>query len=322
MNLAEELVERCSLKRREQIGPLSDQAFEELVLSVRQNPQAFIDEPAEQALSVLQRALDAFRGSMRDSDLLDDDQYMAQRKKSYAALRQGCLDAIKLDGDCVDAQLVLAQASYGNPDELLDKLSAVEETIFPDGASFGPDAWDDVFARPQLRLYAAMSRACEDGARYRMALNYAELVMSATEKRADPLGARFTAALALCRLEDEEGLNRLDERFSLLGNAWMNLARCILLYKLDRMPAARRALRGYANLSEGGAYALLRPIFVETYLPDRPDYAPGSFEEALCVIHEAEPIIADTPDFIAWCQTQDWLVADAQAFAEKRDLDW
>lgn len=322
MNLAEELVERCSLKRRKQIGPLSDQAFEELVLSVRQNPQAFIDEPAEQALSVLQHALDAFRDSMRDSDLLDDDQYMAQRKKSYAALRQGCLDAIKLDGDCVDAQLVLAQASYGNPDELLDKLSAIEETLFPDGASFGPDAWDDVFTRPQLRLYAAMSRAREDGARYRMALNYAELVMSATEKRADPLGARFTAALALCRLEDEEGLNRLDERFSLHGNAWMNLARCILLYKLDRMPAARRALRGYANLSEGGAYALLRPIFVETYLPDRPGYAPGSFEEALCVIHEAEPIIADTPDFIAWCQTQDWLVADAQAFAEKRDLDW
>ena len=39
-------------------------------------------------------------------------------------------------------------------------------------------------------------------------------------------------------------------------------------------------------------------------------------------VREAEPIIADVPDFINWCQGHDWLVASARQFAEKNDLDW
>ena len=96
----------------------------------------------------------------------------------------------------------------------------------------------------------------------------------------------------------------------------------VLLYKLDRMSAARRALRGFDELCEGGAYALLRPTFVEVYLPDRPEAAPCSFRECMLATREAEPIIADTPDFIAWCQGNDWLVSSAGRFAEKNDLDW
>ena len=154
-----------------------------------------------------------------------------------------------------------------------------------------------------------------------MALETANSVLGVTESAGDPLGARNTAALAYARLEDEEGLNALEARFT-QGNAWTSLARCLLLYKLDRTPAARRSLRGFAQLNQGAAYAMMRPVFVEVYLPDRPDYAPGSFEEAMAAVHEAEVIIADTPDFVAWCQAQAWFEADARAYAEKHDLDW
>ena len=88
------------------------------------------------------------------------------------------------------------------------------------------------------------------------------------------------------------------------------------------MAAARRALRGFDGLCAGGAYALLRPTFVDVYLPDRPEVAPCSFEECLMAVREAEPIVADTPELIAWCQDQDWFVASARSFAERRDLDW
>ena len=154
-----------------------------------------------------------------------------------------------------------------------------------------------------------------------MALETANSVLEVTESVGDPLGARNTAALAYARLEDEEGLNALEARFT-QGNAWTSLARCLLLYKLERTPAARRSLRGFAQLNQGAAYAMMRPVFVEVYLPDRPDYAPGCFEEAMAAVHEAEVIIADTPDFVAWCQAQTWFEADARAYAEKHDLDW
>ena len=128
--------------------------------------------------------------------------------------------------------------------------------------------------------------------------------------------------LACARLEDEAGLGALDARFSDRESAWSHLARVLLLYKLNRLPAARRALRGFDSLCAGGAYALLHPTYVEIYLPDRPDAEPCGFEESLMAVREAEPIIADVPEFISWCQGHDWLVASARAFAERNDLDW
>lgn len=322
MNVADELALRCARRRNEKIGPLSERAYEELLLTVRENPEMFIDDAAEQAFSYLGRALRNFRDAARDDEFLDDEQYMAQRNKRFSALVGACNAAISLDDGCLDAHLLRALAMQKQPDALLDELMGLERRFDDEERPVEKLSWDDVFDRPRLRLRAAVARTCEDGARHRMALSAAESVMQATEAAGDPLGARYTAAIALARLEDEDGFNALDARFGGHDNAWGNLARAILLYKLDRLPAARRALRGYARLCEGAEYALLRPIYVEIYLPDRPDYAHGSFEEALAAVHEAEPTIADTPDFIAWCQEQQWFVDAAKSFAESRDLDW
>ena len=59
MNAWDELVARCARRRNEKIGPLSDEAYAELVLAVRQNPVDFVDAAPEQALLLLARALDA-----------------------------------------------------------------------------------------------------------------------------------------------------------------------------------------------------------------------------------------------------------------------
>lgn len=320
MNFQEELILRCASRRRQKLGQLSDAAYEELLLAVRQNPEAYIDDDAERAFALLAQAMRKFNESARDDDLLDDDQYMAARNKRFDILRGACQAALSLDADCLDAQLLLTLATVGRPDKLLDALCELEEKC-ADGPAFAQLDWGNPWDRAQLRLRAAISRTCADYACWKMALETANSVLGVTESAGDPLGARNTAALAYARLEDEEGLNALEARFT-QGNAWTSLARCLLLYKLERTPAARRSLRGFAQLNQGAAYAMMRPVFVEVYLPDRPDYAPGSFEGAMAAVHEAEVIIADTPDFVAWCQAQAWFEADARAYAEKHDLDW
>lgn len=323
MNAWDELVERCARHRREQLGSLSDQAYDELVLAVRENPTAFLDDPSDQAFYELARALDAYWDSMRGDDALDDDAYQQARERRLSALVAACDAASGTGAACLDVLLVRAIARDSDPDELLCELLDLEHEAGMGDALVRPgeqDLWQDVLERPRLRLRAAVARTCLDGARYRMAERMATSVLDAAPT--DPLGARHTCALAYARLEDEAGLDALGARFSRQESPWSHLARTLVLYKLDRMAAARRALRGYDELCPGGAYALLRPTYVEPYMPDRPEVPAGSFAECVFAVREAEPIIADVPDFIDWCQGHDWLVSSAVDFAEKNDFEW
>lgn len=316
MNAREELVERLAIRRREKIGGLSDQGFEELVLAVRENPAGFVDSADDEAFLRFGNALDALRQASLEDEFLDEDAFQAARTKRLANLVKGCDEALAICPDCLDAQLVRLIAQELDPDPLLEGLMGL------DGAHAGDlGSWDDVFSRPKWRLRAAMARTCADGARFKMAGRLAASLLG-EHGTADPLGARHTLTIVCVRLEDEAGFDALDVRFSGHGDAWSHLGRALLLFKLDRLAAARRALRGYDELCQGGAYALLRPTFVELYLPDRPEVAPCSFDECLQAARETEPVIADTPDFIGWCQGHDWLVDSATDFAQKHDLDW
>lgn len=318
MDAREELVQRCAVRRREKIGTLSDEGFAELILAVRNDPTTFVDNPTEEAFAALAAALVTYEQSLAKDDLLDDDEYTITRKHRLGALADACNRAATIDPGCTDAQLVSILARDLGPDDLLAQLLELRNEA--DAPIVDGDAWNDVFSRPSLRLDAALVRTCLDGSRFKMTLDRAEKLLVAAPS--DALGARYTAALAYARLENETGFDALDARFEHRGNTWSNLARTVLLYKLGRMSAARRALQGYCELCEGAAYALLKPEFVETYLPDRPAVAPSSFDEAVLAVHESEPIIADVPDFIAWAQSQSWLEQSASQFADKNDLDW
>lgn len=319
MNAWDELVERCARRRRERLAPLSDEGYAELLIAVRKDPVSFVEDPSEQAFLEVARALDAYGSTLHDDDLLSDDEYHETRLRRLSALAASCAQAAMIDEGCLDARLLELLASDLEPDPLLEGLLALERdaaVAIPEGV----DAWQDVFMRPLVRLRAAIARTCLDGARYRMAEQATWGAIGLAPD--DPLGCRHTCALALARLEDEAAFDALDARFGRRGSPWSHLARVLLLYKLNRMPAARRALHGYDDLCEGGAYALLRPTFVETYLPDRPDVPAGSFEECMLAVHESEPIIADVPDFIGWCQDDGRLIESATRFAENNDLDW
>lgn len=324
MDAHDELVVRLALKRRRKLGGMSDGAYHELETAVRSDPTGFVDDAEDEAFLELSKALDRYQESQADDDLLDDQQFERVRSRRLEQLHGSCQRVLGIDPDCTDARLLHTLSADRNPDETLDRLleqSAREHDAHgPIKVPATGDAWSDVFSRPRLRLEDAIARTCMDSARYRMALRHSSDML--TLAPLDALGARYTCALAMARLEDEDGLEWLDQRFSRQGNAWLHLARVLLLYKLDRMSAARRALKGFDRLVDGGAYALLQPVFVDIYMPDRPTFEPGSFHEATLAVHEADPIIADTPDFAPWAAEQTAFADSARRFAESNGLDW
>ena len=321
MSIRDDLIERCAWRRNLKVGPLSKEAYAELTLAVKDSPESFADDDAERALLVLANALDSYRAAGRDDDLLDDDAFAMERTQRLEHLRDACDAACALDAGCLDAHLVRTLAEELDADALTGRLMDMTANVAPPEGEDGA-LWDDPFNRPYLRLRAALARTCVDAARFSMARDEADRVVDATAAVGDPLGARHTLMLACARLEDEEGLGKAEALFSGRESAWSHLARVLLLYKLGRMSAARRALRGFGNLCDGGAYALLRPVYVDLYLPERPEVPACGFEEAVMAVREAEPIIADVPEFIGWCQEHEWLVASARSFAERNDLDW
>ncbi len=321
MDAHEELVLRLAQKRSIALG-LSSSGYAELLLAVREDPSSFVDGKDDEALLLVQEALERYDTSRQDDDLLDDDAYLQTRQRRMARMRQDCAAALAVDPQCTDARLLDAIAQDLDVDPylelLLDILDDSPEPSWSDGGA--ADAWDDVFARPRLRVRAAIVRALFDSARYRKADEWAQGLLR--DAPSDFLGARHTSALALARLEDEEGFEALDARLGRRGDSWSALGRVILLYKLGRLGAARRALLGYSRLSEGAAYALLRPVLKETYMPDRPCAQPYSYEEASLAVHEADPVIVDVPDLPAWAEAIPEIEGAARDYARKTGYDW
>lgn len=346
MKYADELIDRLSWRRAEKLGKLSEDAFDELRLAVTRDPDSFLEHKGDVAFKHLADALAANDLAQAEEEFLDDEGYEASRNRRLDKLRTACAEAISMDGDCLDARTIAAMLGAKDPDAslaaLLELASEIELDTEPrekegnaSPSALGADdptpdsdeaplacasEWNDVFARPRLRLLSSIARARLETARYKNACNTCERLIELDPT--DQLGARYTWAIALARLEDEKGFDALDARFGRQGNAWNHLARTLLMFKLDRMPAARRALRGYTSLCRGGAYALLRPTLVEGYLPDRPAFEPGSFEEAALAVHECDSVVMDTPDFLAWATAQDGFAAQAEKFARDNDLDW
>lgn len=215
------------------------------------------------------------------------------------------------------------------------------QALSTEGATAGTLTRSEPVLVGWLHTLEAISQLCLASGRYRAATAYARLVM-----RADgyPNHAEGTIFLALARLEDEEGffsfaqqlekhsasdagaIGRGDEEArenadasapSLVDDSpWYLLGRTLLLYKLGRRRAARRALRDFAARCEGGAFFLLNPTYLTPYLPVRPEPTEpwGSTHQA---VWEADGIIADTPDFVPWAESVEGIFDSSEAFADR-----
>ena len=327
MKLRDELILRCARRREATLGGLSPEGFVELEAAVRENVTAFIDAPEDAAFAEVVRACENFSRALAESEALDDEGYAMARAKALDSLKKACTHALETDPDCVDARHMRSVASavgfpvinfvYTDLDTMYVKM---QDSLSDIKAISGTLSWENVFARPYLRLLAALSRTAMACTRYRAAVTFAGECLELCPT--DEVGVRHTVAIAFARLESESSLNELDDLFNHESSAWSLLARAILLYRLERYGSARRALRSYSQLTEGGAYALLRPVLLPPYLPMRPEAAPLSFDAALQAVFEAETVIADTPGFVAWAQSQPEVTRAAQLFADSRGFEW
>ena len=331
MNLTEELVQRCALKRRASIGSMSDAAYEELLLAVQSGLKSYASETDELPMYHLAQAVKRYQDSQFNDDSYTDEEFVQARITRLQTFLRALENIREKYGENTDLLRMNALVHASDPESLLQALLAIqnqaekeakrttnlEESKIP--ATITYDMWTDVFKRPRLRLQAAICRAYVDTARFKLAATTCEQLLE--ESPSDAVGARFTLALTYARLEDEAALNRLDDRFNHYSNAWIELARALLLFKLSRISSARRALKSYQMNTEGGAFALLHPTFVDIYIPDRPEVKIGSFNEALLAIHEAEPIIVDVPDFVEWAGNIPEFAAASDAYAAANGFD-
>ena len=331
MNLTEELVQRCALKRRASIGSMSDAAYEELLLAVQSNLKSYASETDELPMYHLAQAVKRYQDSQLNDDSYTDEEFVQARITRLQTFLHALENIREKYGENTDLLRMDALIHTSDPESLLQALLAIQNQTEKEAkrtpnledsktsATIPHDTWADVFTRPRLRLQAAIGRAYADTARFRLAATTCEQLLE--ESPSDAVGARFTLALTYARLEDEAALNRLDDRFNHHSNAWIELARAILLFKLSRISSARRALKSYQMNTEGGAFALLHPTFVDIYIPDRPEVKTGSFNEALLAIHEAEPVIVDVPDFIEWAGNIPEFAAASDAYAAANGFD-
>ena len=331
MNLTEELVQRCALKRRATIGPMSDAAYEELLLAVQSDLKSYASETDELPMYHLAQAVKRYQDSQLNDDSYTDEEFVQARITRLQTFLHALKNIREKYGENTDLLRMDALIHASDPESLLQALLAIQNQAEKEAkrtsnledsktsATIPHDTWADVFTRPRLRLQAAIGRAYADTARFRLAATTCEQLLE--ESPSDAVGARFTLALTYARLEDEAALNRLDDRFNHHSNAWIELARAILLFKLSRISSARRALKSYQMNTEGGAFALLHPTFVDIYIPDRPEVKTGSFNEALLAIHEAEPVIVDVPDFVEWAGNIPEFAAASDAYAAANGFD-
>lgn len=331
MNLTEELVQRCALKRRASIGSMSDAAYEELLLAVQSDLKSYASETDELPMYHLAQAVKRYQDSQINDDSYTDEEFVQARITRLQTFLYALKNIREKYGENTDLLRMDALIHASDPESLLQALLAIQNQAEKEAkrtsnledskisATIPHDMWADVFTRPRLRLQAAIGRTYADTARFKLAATTCEQLLE--ESPSDAVGARFTLALTYARLEDEAALNRLDDRFNHHSNAWIELARAILLFKLSRISSARRALKSYQMNTEGGAFALLHPTFVDIYIPDRPEVKTGSFNEALLAIHEAEPVIVDVPDFVEWAGNIPEFAAASDAYAAANGFD-
>lgn len=219
-------------------------------------------------------------------------------------------EALSLDPQCFDAMRMKAAADSVSFDAYHTYLADHADEVRagcearrddPDGEAGGERARlrADLAMRPYLRWLATEAEQALICGRNRetLRLTHAMLELDPT----DAADARFTAALAYAKLEDDAGLDALAEQTSTRAHrdpddGWMQLARVALAHKAHDYTRARSVLRVLFDTYPHAAETLIR----QNELPDgvfaRLAVLPYSEDELILAVSEGTVLLQEGRD--------------------------
>ena len=257
----------------------------------------------------------AFRLVALASKLIDYELPFATDAEAEKLIKRGhqLLDeALSLDARCYDALRMKAAADNPSFEAfftfLADRADEVRRTCEEHRAHVlaGSEADErsslaaDIAMRPYLRWVATQAEQALICGRNREALRLAHVALEADPR--DTADARFTAAYAYAKLEDEQGLETLltgpkaRVRTRPANDAWAQLARVAIAHKRHDLAAARELLRGLIRTYPHAAESLIRQIELPDGVFARLAVRPYSEDELVVALSEGTVLLQEGRD--------------------------
>lgn len=299
--------------RRQNIYPLENaEVIEQLMNEYAQNPDKLVVSDQDRSFHLLARAVELsdYRAAMLPDG---DDEVDRLEDQAEAYLRE----AVELDPKNWDAQRMLVGICADSNDEYVSYLLDNREAVEADLSALIRSAQDpyekeyasDLAVRPYLRWLAAITSHAFIGGQYRLVLAVAQ--ESLEIEPLDPAGVRYTALLAMSKLEysvadikkfhtkharafgQQQTRQRRGEREQMRQDAWSLLAQLNVLYRQFDYEGASHVLRLLLRTYPSSAQALFyQPEFPEG-LYGRVNVEPGSPDELILALSEATPILQE-----------------------------
>ena len=207
------------------------------------------------------------------------EQALAARKKTetLALARR----ALELDGECTDAQVLVARETAGSPKELAAGLKVIVDRAEAKlGAPFLQEhrgaLWEILEARPYLRARLALAAAHEKAGKPGAAVPHLqELLLIDTQ---DHQGARFRLVCCLLAVNDLKSLATLLEQWGDEASAFMAWAALLERIRAKTEKGAEKALLRARRVNPYFEDYLTGRRMMPKRIPE--SSAPGSPEEA------------------------------------------
>ncbi len=257
----------------------------------------------------------AFNLVAQAAEIVDYRLPFVEESQAQALIDQGkrlLNQAIQLDPNCFDAQRMLNASNSRLFDAyyqfLVEKLPQVEAACYQKAqeSSQGlPTEQAELAQRlainPYKRWLATLSSRALICGRNKDAIAYGEKLLELDA--ADAADARFTLALAYAKLEDADGLAKLEKQYATVfpprppDDAWMMLARLALAFKTNNRECANDLLDKLLARYKTGALTL----FMQRDLPEgeyaRLNVEPYSEDELILAVSEAAVLLQEGNDF-------------------------
>lgn len=216
--------------------------------------------------------------------------------------------ALQLDKNCLDAEVMIAELTIENSEELKTKyekmIEKAEKELKVDG-HFNEENkghfWLILETRPYMRLRYSYVRLLLDLGKYRRAIRECEDLLQLCE--GDNMGVRFLLISMYAFYEDELNAIRLHKRYEEEASSQMLLPIIALYYKLDNYKKAEYYLEKLKTVNDE-----VEDVFCgEEDIDDELDnviesgmYRYGSKEEIMVAMTDAAFLYTTTPGFYLW----------------------